>query len=174
MAWWITVYCRRSVAHLQPTDVLGGITDRDREAPAGADYLTLAESYGVDEDEVPPALSALAVRARSDEPVDFEVSCDRSSRPIVLHRWHAAARLEEELLEASNTRSIPSELTSRLQQTTEIIAIELGRSELASMAIVFAYELARYFAQKGDGIIVDDDDRWSRIEAGAFVEVAAD
>ena len=34
--------------------------------------------------------------------------------------------------------------------------------------VVLAYERARWLAQKGDGVIVDDDNHWHCIEAGAF------
>jgi hypothetical protein len=49
-----------------------------------------------------------------------------------------------------------------------VIGLELGFSMLEDMGVVLAYELARYLAQKGDGVIVDDDDRWQVIERGAF------
>ena len=54
------------------------------------------------------------------------------------------------------------------------MAAELGFSMLEDMGVVFAYEIARFVAQKYDGVIVDDDARWQRIaEYGAFAPVGS-
>ena len=42
------------------------------------------------------------------------------------------------------------------------------------MGVVLAYEIARYIAQKYDGVVVDDDDRWERVDRGVFVSVGED
>ena len=44
----------------------------------------------------------------------------------------------------------------------------LPQARLTDMGVVLAYELARWLAQKGDGVIVDDDNRWQFVEDGAF------
>lgn len=164
MAWWLTVYCRKPIAGLTPEHLMAGITGRDREASAGDDYLTLAEGYDVDEALVKPALRALTISK------DLEVGYG-DQRPIVMHVWTSAERVAEELEEMREVRSPPASLVTRLAQTKEIVGIELGFSQLETMGVVFAYELARYLAQKGDGVIVDDDDRWQRIADGAFEEI---
>ncbi len=170
MAWWITIYCRKSVANVSAAQLLAGIRDRDPEASAGVDYLTLAEDYEVAEELVKPALDALRVEAQSAEPLDFEVAYrEPGLRPIVVHHWAEPERVKEELEEAKDVRSVPRSLAKRLAETKEIVALELGFPMLEDMGVVFAYEIARYLAQKGDGLIVDDDDRWQRIKGGAFV-----
>jgi hypothetical protein len=174
MAWWITVYCRRSVSRLTPSELLAGITDRDRSAAAGVDYATLAEDYGVDADAVAPALAQLAVRATSDAPLDFEIGFATDGRPLVLHLWDAPERVAEELEEAKEVRSVPATIADRLAETKEIVAIELGYSHLEDMGIVFAFEVARYLAQNGDGLIVDDDDAWQVVDQGGFSPINAD
>ena len=59
-------------------------------------------------------------------------------------------------------------LRPRLEETKEIFLLELGFPMLEDMGIVFAYEIARWLAQKGDGLIVDDERYWQIIEDGAF------
>jgi hypothetical protein len=165
MPSWITIYCRKSVAALSAEQVRAGMVDQDPSASAGADYLTLAESYDVDEAEVKPALANLRV---SGEGLDLEVQYREAGRPIVVHHWATVGRVKEELEEALEVRAPPESVRERLAQTTEIVALELGFSMLEDMGVVLAYELARYIAQKGDGLIVDDDNVWQDVDDGAF------
>jgi len=39
------------------------------------------------------------------------------------------------------------------------------------MGVVFGYEVARYLAQKGDGLIVDVEDRFTAVRDGAFEDL---
>lgn len=167
MAWWITVYCRRDVGPLDAERLHRGITDRDPAAMAGVDYMTLAEDYGIDDDALAEAAASSLVVT---EPL--EVTWEGNARPLVVHRWSKPERVAEELDEANEVRAPPHELADRVKETKEIFAIELGFGHLEppNMGVVFAYEIARYVAQLGDGLIVDDDDHWQVIERGAFTE----
>ncbi|MBM4782968.1 MAG: hypothetical protein GQE15_35260 [Archangiaceae bacterium] len=164
MAWWLTVYCRRPVSRLTAKQLQAGITGEDATALAGVDYFTLAEDYDVADELVSPAMKALKVSK------ELQVSFG-DSRPIVVHVWSSPERVAEELSEVQEVRTPPKSLRSALKDTKEIVGIELGFSHLENMGVVIAYELARYLAQKGDGVIVDDDDRWQRIDDGAFSEI---
>jgi hypothetical protein len=167
MAWWITVYCRRDCGSLSSRELARGIRDDDPEAPAGVDYNTLAEDYDVPEALVAPALQHLRVTE------DFEVhySADASARPVVVHLWTAPERVREEVEEAHEVRDAPSEASPYLEECRAVVGIELGFSMLETMGVVFAYEVARYLAQKYDGVIVDDDHRWQRIHQIGFTPV---
>lgn len=56
MAWWLTVYCRRSVAGLSAEEIAIGLRDGDPEARAGVDYFVLGEEYEFDAGDVEAAL----------------------------------------------------------------------------------------------------------------------
>jgi hypothetical protein len=170
MSWWITIYLSKPLDDLNAARLRDGITDRDPTAHAGVDYDTLAESYDVDEDLVGDAVSQLAVHQVGEDPLDLEVRYG-SDRPIVVHRWREPARVAEELAEAEEVRSPPGSVLERLRQSREVIGLELGFSQLEDMGIVFGFEIARYVAQRGDGIIVDDDDQWSSIVDGGFESI---
>jgi hypothetical protein len=169
MAWWITVYCRAPVSALTPAQLLAGIRDQDRSAPAGVDYRTLAEHYDIDDAAmIDAALDVLRVRPAGSSGLDCEV-CHRpeeDARPIVVHCWSDPERVAEEVTEAEAGRSPPTEALARLRTSKEIVAIELGFSQLEDMGIVLAYEIARWLAQKGNGLVVDDDDCWLAVEGG--------
>lgn len=170
MAWWLTVYCRKPVSHLSVDAVRKGLLDEDPSAPAGGDYLTLAEQYEVDEETVKPALKALELKSVSDSLLHLEISyrLPRELRPIVVHVWNTPERLAEELDETADIRNPPKSAQKLLEGVVEIVAIELGFQMLEDMGVVLAFELARWLAQKGDGVIADDDNRWQMIERGAF------
>lgn len=169
MAWWLTVYCRSSVATLDPQQLADGLRDRDPEAPAGVDYDSLAEEYEIADELLEEAIEQLAVVSVSPKPLDVEIRYRRDPqwRPIVVHLWNDPARVAEELEETHEGRDPPDGALPYLSACREIVGIELGFSQLDDMGLVIACELARYLAQKGDGIFVDDNNEWYAVEGGA-------
>lgn len=163
MAWWLTVYCRGDVETLSAGVLDLGIRGRDPEARAGVDYSTLAEDYDVDVSLVRPGLDALRVT----DDLSIHYGADR---PVVVHVWTERARIEEELEEAREGRDPPPAAEPWLESCTGIVAIELGFSMLDDFGVVLAYEVARFVCQKLDGVLVDDDGVWQRVDDGAFVQ----
>ena len=167
MPAWLTVYCRKPLHAMDAERLSLGITHRDPEAPAGVDYPTLAEGYDIDEDDAAAALSALTVR---EDRGGLEVFYG-PTRPLVLHRWTARERVVEEIAECREVRAPPASVGDRLDATAEVVGIEMGFSQLEDMGIVLAFEIARWLAQRGDGLIVDDEDHWYLADAGALQAV---
>jgi hypothetical protein len=166
MASWISVYCRTSVGAITPAALLAGIQDRDPSASAGIDYLTLAEDYDVDEDVVESALECLRVESASKTFDTYEVHYTKpAKRPVFVRRWTDASEHVDEELERKKR---PPKLVTRMRATVEAIGIELGASQLTDFGIVVAYEIARFLAQKGDGVIVDLQHEWNEVRDGAF------
>lgn len=171
MSWWITVYCRRSLDGIGPRELEDGIRGRDAAALAGVDYVALAEDYDVDAALVGPALAALRVTSDKDT---FEVLYHPTdpSRDVSVERWTESARVDEELDDAREVREAPEEAEPLLDACVEVVGIELHATQFGDMGIVLAYEVARYLAQRGDGVLVDDENVWFRVEGGALVEIA--
>ena len=165
MPSWISIYCRRSIASITAAQLLDGIRGRDAAALAGIDYDTLAEDYDLDEDAVDAALAALVVTRDGDT---FAVSYG-PARPIFVRRWKDATVHVEESIER---RPPSTALAARLRSAVEAIGIELGASQLTEFGVVLGYEIARYLAQKGDGVIVDLQDRYVAVDGGAFQDLA--
>ncbi len=157
MAWWITIYCKRECEDLTPVTLL--------HALRGGHYEALADEYGVPEGDVAPALRDLAVSP------DLEVHFGWA-RPLLVHVWDEPDRVREELDEAREVRDVPASVDAFVSACCSVVAIELGFSMLENMGVVIAYEVARYVAQKYDGVIVDDDDRWQRVVDGELVPIA--
>jgi hypothetical protein len=173
MAWWLTVYCRNSVATLDAQQLADGLRDRDPQARAGVDYRSLAEEHELAEDELNEALEQLSVVAVSPKPLDLEIRYrrDPQSRPIVVHLWTDPARVAEEIDEAGESREPPDSVLPYLSACREVVGIELGFGQLQDMGLVLASELARYLAQKGDGVFVDDEHEWYVVADGEFTEI---
>ncbi len=166
MASWISIYCTGSLAKLTAKKLLAGITDRDPKAAAGVDYLTLAESYDVDEAVAEAGEAALAVEDNDD---GFLVGYG-GKRHVYVRRWATAKRVAEEIAEAKEHPG-SAKVAAHLAKTTEVIGLELGASQLSDFGIVVAYELARYLAQKADGIICDLDHCWTEVKGGGFEDL---
>ena len=173
MAYWFTVYGRQEVPDLSAEWLRRGITDGDPEAPAGADYLTLAELSEVDTAQVEPALQHLTVR-QGRNGMSVHYSPDPRARPVELHVWSTPERITEEVDEALEGRRPPDVLHERLRETRAVFGIELGFSQLGAMGEVIAVEIVRYLAQKADGVVVDDDQQWFEVVGGGFHSHAAE
>jgi hypothetical protein len=169
MPLWITVYCRSSADDVTARRLLDGIQGRDPSAPAGVDYQTLAEDYHVHSVSPTDAVAALDVSdLRGGEDV-YEVRYGIDARPLVVRRWRDPSRVVEEVQEVVDRPGRhPPLAIERVRSSREVIGIELGSSQLRDMGIVIAYELARYLAQKCDGVILTDEERWLRVEKGEF------
>ncbi|MFK8003149.1 MAG: hypothetical protein AB8H86_26500 [Polyangiales bacterium] len=180
MSSWITVYCRVPVGGLSSAAVLSGIRAGDENARAGVDYFTLAEQYeGVndDDDAVSAALSGLRLCESDVQTEGLSRSTVAgglrlhygATKPVILHHWNEPGRLDEELQECRHRQ--PSEVANQmLSACCEIVGIELQASQLRDFGVVLAYELARYLAQKGDAVLVDDEGRWFVVVDGVFEE----
>jgi hypothetical protein len=172
MAWWLTVYCRKRVESPDPAEIAAGLRGEDPGGRAGLDYLGLAAEHGIDEAKAKAAIAALSVFPIDEGPFDLEVrySNEPEARPIFVHGWSGTERVAEEIREAVENREPPKSTLARVKAAKQVIGIELGYSQLRDMGLVIAIELARWLAQKGDGVFVDDDGEWFAVVDGEFVD----
>jgi len=169
MPIWMTVYCRKPLSDLTPQQVLDGIQGNDPVAPAGVDYWTLAEDYGIDEDLVDEELSTLSVSPLRGGDEGYEVRYGAREQPLAIRRWHDPTRVAEEIQEIlEQADRQPEEAIRRVHASREVIGVEMRPGHLRDMGVVIAYEVARYLAQKGDGLIRTDEERWLEVKQGAF------
>ena len=166
MAAWVTVYCSEPVDCIEPGQVLAGICD--------ADYRTLAELfYEVDEDLVDPALERLRiVPSGNNLRLYYRPG---GQRQLEIHRWSDSATVAEEIREVLDRfeehSSRTAEIQSHLPKVQGIVAVEMEWSQLEDMGVVFAYEVARWFAQNCQGLTRDHWDKWFRTDESVFVEL---
>ena len=166
MAAWLTVYCSRAVSHLTADDILAGIDN------AQIDFHTIAEGFGIeDEKVVDQALARLRIEAVSEpEGVKFRLRYRPPTfRPILIHVWDEPGRVQTEReegleqLEEVKGKAV-KRVRSHLDQVAEVVALELGWSQLEDMGIVLAGQVAEYLATIGDGLIRDQNEDWWAVE----------
>lgn len=163
MSIWISVYNRRPLGNLTADSLLAGITGEDPAHLAGIDYLTLAEDY-----DLPPGVESDCsdqLRVESHGADRWAVAVPGSEAPVLVLRWGDPARVSEELDEVRDRLSGAAQWTPGV---VEVTGIELKPSHLHTMAIVVAYEIARYLGQLGNGVIVDDLGAVQNVRNGAF------
>jgi hypothetical protein len=162
MPAWFTVYCSRSVADVTAAEILSGIHGRD--------YHTAAEAYGIDDDEaVDRAFASLKLDALA-EPVRFRLTYGPPDRrPIVIHLCADSEVVAEEREEAEELLDQArgegkDRIRSHLARVVEVVAVELGWSQLEDMGVVLAGMVSEYLAIVGGGLIRDPEDVWWAIE----------
>jgi hypothetical protein len=165
MAAWIVLYCRRSLDGVTPEEVLAGIDD--------ADWWTLAEFHGIeDEAVVDRALKHLRIKeVPGDEAGKHRWDLyyrPRGRRQIAIERWTDPSLVAKEVLasrqELARVRKPGAKVVrEHLPRVRETVGIDLGWPQLEDMAVVLAYEVARWTAHVGKALIEDHDGGWWRL-----------
>jgi hypothetical protein len=159
MAIRYTVYCKRSVAAVTPEQLLAGVQV--------ADLHTIAENDDIPDDVIVDALGQL--RIENVDPIGFRFYrfCYRPAgkRPIDVERWQNAEEVQGVVAEvlaslADDGHPALARIRTHLQQTVDIVDASFGSSPEEQMAPVLASEVARWLAEKFDGIIRAADDTW--------------
>ncbi len=171
MAAWFTVYCSRSVAQVTAAEIRSEI---DRW-----DFATAAEAYGIDDEAVAPALDSLRLEPEDGAGgVRFRLTYGRPERrPILIHVHsdpEAIAEVRDEakkLLDGACGQGV-DRAREHLARMVEVVAVELGWTQLEDMGVVFAGMVSEYLASVGDGLIRDPYDVWWAMEDNAPVRIA--
>jgi hypothetical protein len=139
------------------------------------DFYIIAEGFGIeDEREVDRALSGLRVEPVGEaDGVKFRLRYRPPKfRPVDIHFWTDPDRVREEREEAveqlgGTTGTGVKQVQKHLGRVVEVVALELGWSQLEEMAVVLAGQVAEYFAVVGNGLIRDQNDDWWTMKSGA-------
>ena len=158
-----TVYCKKSVAHVTPAELLKGVSATDLPA--------LAKKEGVPDDQVAPALELLHIENL--KPPGFVVYRLFYRRPTMrqvdIECWESKddlqAILDEELEElAAESHPHYKPIRAHLKQCVDVIDTSVGAPP-EPMGRVLAREVARWLARLFDGIIRTGDEKWWRLDA---------
>lgn len=171
MAACFTVYCSRSVDRVTTADILAAIESWD--------FRTSAEGYGIDDDEaVDRALASLKPESDAGDGVRFRLTYGPpGSRPILI-QFHSDADLiaemrdeAEELLDQARGQGV-ERIRTHLGSIVEVVAIELGWSQMEDMGVVFAAMMSEYLAGVGSGLVRDPQNVWWAVEEHVPVRLA--
>ena len=136
-----------------------------RKALLEVNFHSLCDQYGLNPGEIPSMLSHLEFISASEEVAPFALLKYQSEKdlPLVIYRWkvnHGAGAIWLE--EAQKNANHPG-VKSHLDQTQEIIAIALRANQLEDLGLLLSYEVARWAAAEGQGLVYGLDGIWYRL-----------
>jgi hypothetical protein len=158
MSLWVTAFCRKSVAGVQPEEMHAAIAARLEELT----LLILPEN----EEEPDELLKRLRVEDDSNrnEFQNFAIYYRKDDRPIPACRWEREQARNEglEWLEKFADGNEPEAELIRavLANVTDSVAIELKLSDIQGMGWPVAIGAAVWLAEIGEGVVHATDCGW--------------
>ena len=157
-----TVYCKKSVAHVTPAELLKGAS--------AADLPALGKKASVPAEQIAAALDAL--RIENLKPPSFVVYRlvyrPGAMRQVDVECWDTQddvqAVLDEELEElAAEGHPHFKQIRAHLKQCVDVVDATAGAKPEEAAGRLLAAEVARWLAGQFDGIIRTADDKWWRL-----------
>jgi len=161
----IYVFSQKRIKEFDPDEILEAVTE--------SNFHTLCGQYGLDLALIQPAFAYLKVLSAAEEVGSFFVLAYQpaNQRPIIVNRLDVKEhghRILEPIMGILSSEA----LRSRLSHTREILSVELDPVQLRDLGLLFGYELARWAAFKGEGIVRALDGQWYRLNRHkAFVPI---
>jgi hypothetical protein len=151
----ILVFNRKPISIINPEAVLAAVT--------GSNYQTLCRQYGLDKELIEPAKAYLRLIGSQggDSPFFALVYGPAAQRPVMVHLFDLDQARRAEL--STVLAAAPQALDLNLAASVQVVRIELGREQLADLGLLLAYELARWAAVNGEGVLRGLDGRWYRL-----------
>lgn len=164
MSYRIIVCNRSSLGDVDGDTLLAAITR--------SNFHTLCKQYDLKPDLIETGKMSLEVVAASRDVASFFMLYyhpDRQ-RPIVVNEWRLNKQPVEEALEDQLRQTASKDLRERLLSTQYLVSIMLNKSQINDIGRLLAYELARWAAERGNGIMRGLDGKWYRLnDHQAFV-----
>lgn len=165
MAFLIRVFNPTPIEEIRPSDILAAITE--------SNYATLCAQYGLDPALIPAARERLSVLASplSGVPYFAVTYREAGAQPVMVHfqdwSWDGAC--------LDGLAPVPEPARQALSQAVQVVTVALSEDQLRDMGLLLGYELARWAAVQGDGIMRALDGRWYRLNAyKAFLPLDAE
>ena len=151
MPFEICVFNSIPLGPINPQEILAAITE--------SNYETLCRQYGLDPAMIDPGLARLSVLAapKAEAPFFTVVYRTDGDRPIVVtvQDWESGV---SDILP-------PKSLQEAFAATMQVVRIELAEDQLQDLGLLLAYEVARWAAVQGKGLLQALDGRWYRLNA---------
>jgi hypothetical protein len=154
MPYHIMIFNQKPLGRFSGESLLASIT--------ASNYHTLCEQYGLDSGLIQPALGDLKLEMNRGSEVPFFVLRygPQHQPPLVVTRWDALTSAgRQRLLDFADSPE-SADLRERLMCTRELVTIELVEAQLADLGLLLAYEIARWAAGVGSGVMYGLDGCW--------------
>lgn len=166
MHYGVFVFNREKICRLNRIRILSRIQ--------GSNFQTLCDQYGLDPELIAPVMEHLDLILPPEDRLPFFLLKYQSVglSPLIVCRWDIECENGRQFLEVALSDESGGRIKNHLLQTKEVLVIELERSQLADLGLLLAYELARWAADQGQGIIRGLDGNWYRLNRHkAFVPI---
>ena len=156
MSFWITVFNHKNIGKITTGKLLESVRE--------SNLRTLCEQYGLDPALIDPAMANFEVlSAPTAQPIMVIKYRPEGERPVILYRWDTDSLAGADYIEKVVGEVTDPLVEQHLQKTSEVFGLELEESNLGDMGLVLAYELARWLAFRGDGLILGLDSVWYQL-----------
>lgn len=157
MNYWILIFNKKAIGSIDEEGLLEKITD--------SNYETLCRQYGLNPSMVQPTLAQLQIALAPEglSPFFLLQYHLKGEWPIVVYRWDLDQDYGKALLEDAVGVVQSEEIQEHIVQTQFILGIELAQTQLRDMGLLLAYEVARWAAEGGQGILRGLDGKWYRL-----------
>lgn len=146
MPAWITIYLQEPLASLEMADIKKGV--------AASDWLSLGESMDIEDEDAQAFMDAVQWRK---SPLEIGLE---GQRPLQIHLWNTADRLQEEIAEIMDEVEVPTRVAAHLPHVKAIVALEFGIPQMGTMIEVIGFEVAYWLAETKNGLILAPEDDW--------------
>jgi hypothetical protein len=137
-------------------------------------FTTLCDQYQLDPALIEPARSNLEVVVSNEHTLPYFYVKYGSNRvqPLIIYEWDVESERGRGILDGVLKGETTSDVTNALLDVKSIIEIELATLQLKDMGLLLAYEIARWAANKGGGVILGLDKTWYRLnDHQAFIPI---
>ncbi len=157
MPYLIRVFNQRPITKIVSEDIITAITT--------SNFHTLCEQYQLEPRLIDPALANLEIiPAPTPQSLLFLLRYRQENQcPIRIYQWDMGSQAGAERVNAALEMAEVAAFKGKLAKTSYIIAVELLQSQLQDMGLLLGYELARWAAEQGKGLIYGLDGVWYRL-----------
>jgi hypothetical protein len=167
MPYWIMIFNQNPLGLFSGESLLAAITS--------SNYHTLCEQYGLDPDLIQPTLAQLSLEMSrgSGLPYFLVRYQPQHQPPLVVTRWDALIGVGRQYLLGFAENPVSANMRDYLMSTRELVTVELVEAQLFNLGLLLAYEIARWAAAVGSGVMYGLDGFWYGLNAHhAFVPLA--
>jgi len=137
-------------------------------------FITLCDQYQLDPALIEPARSSLEVVVSNEHTLPYFYVKYGSNwvQPLIVYAWDVESGRGKGILDGALKGETTNEVINALLDVKSIIEIELATLHLKDMGLLLAYEIARWAANKGGGVIFGLDNTWYRLnDHQAFIPI---
>ena len=156
MKCWIWIFNQNPLGNLCQQELISVLR--------ASNFSTLCDQYGLDRSLIQPALANLDISTSQ----NVQLPCfllfyqPKAQPPLIINRWGVDSTVSKQNMFKIKAEA-PKTIRTQLETSRELFTIELTNSQLRDIGLLLAYELARYLAAQGDGLVYGLDKLWYRL-----------